>query len=263
MSPAPSITDADRKVLQRAQRTLETPGLVGRLGDLIGSPLEIAAGALPEGTSEVVSKAIADGLQKALQTALDTMAAKTRESSRGTHKAMAAASGAVGGVFGLAALPIELPVTMVILLRSIADIARSHGEDLNDPKTAIQCVSVLALGGRSADDESAASGYLALRAILAASSSQASQLIAERGGVGEGSPILLHFLTDVASRFGVVVTQKAAAQMIPVVAAIGGAALNYAFTQHFQEIADAHFAIRALERKHGEEAILREYEALR
>ena len=42
------------------------------------------------------------------------------------HKALATASGAAGGAFGLATLPIELPVSTIIMLRSIADIARSE-----------------------------------------------------------------------------------------------------------------------------------------
>lgn len=46
------------------------------------------------------------------------------------RKALVATSGAVGGSFGLAALPIELPVSTIIMLRSIGDIARSEGEDL-------------------------------------------------------------------------------------------------------------------------------------
>ena len=44
------------------------------------------------------------------------------------------ASGAAGGAFGLATLPLELPVSTVIMLRSIADIAISEGEDLSSRK---------------------------------------------------------------------------------------------------------------------------------
>jgi hypothetical protein len=40
-------------------------------------------------------------------------------------------------------LPIELPVSTVIMLRSIADIARSEGEDLSDPRR-LPCVQVFA-----------------------------------------------------------------------------------------------------------------------
>jgi hypothetical protein len=44
------------------------------------------------------------------------------------HKALAAPSGAIGGSFGLLALPIELPISTGIMLRSIGDIARAEGD---------------------------------------------------------------------------------------------------------------------------------------
>jgi hypothetical protein len=53
---------------------------------------------------------------------------------------------------------------------------------------------------------------------------------------------------QIASRFGVVVTQKVAAQAVPVIGALGGAAVNYAFIDHFQEVARAHFVWLSLRR---------------
>jgi EcsC protein family len=38
-----------------------------------------------------------------------------------------------------------LPASTVIMLRSIADIACSEGEDMSDPETALACVEVFAL----------------------------------------------------------------------------------------------------------------------
>ena len=75
-----------------------------------------------------------------------------------------------------------------------------------------------------------------------------------------GSPALVRFITQVASRFGVTVTQKLAAQAVPVIGALGGAAVNYAFIEHFQDMARGHFAIRRLERVYGEDEVRREYE---
>ena len=46
--------------------------------------------------------------------------------------------GAVGGAFGLPALAVELPVSLVVMLRSIADIARSEGESLRDPESKME-----------------------------------------------------------------------------------------------------------------------------
>ena len=43
--------------------------------------------------------------------------------------------------------PMELPISTVIMLRSMGDIARAEGEDLRDPETALSCLQVFALGG--------------------------------------------------------------------------------------------------------------------
>lgn len=91
---------------------------------------------------------------------------------------------------------------------------------------------------------------------------QAARFIAERGVIEEGSPILVRFITQVASRFGVVVTQKAAAQAVPVIGALGGATVNYAFIEHFQDVARGHFTVRRLERAYGKDLVRREYERL-
>jgi EcsC protein family len=57
-------------------------------------------------------------------------------------------------------------------------------------------------------------------------------------------------------------TQKFAAQAVPIVGALGGAAVNYAFIDHFQEIARGHFTVRRLERRYGKDAVRAAYEKL-
>ena len=71
----------------------------------------------------------------------------------------------------------------------------------------------------------------------------------------------MRFITLVA-RFGVVVTQKVAAQALPVVGALGGAAVNYAFIEHFQDVARGHFTVRRLERIYGKDLVRQEYERI-
>ena len=75
--------------------------------------------------------------------------------------------------------------------------------------------------------------------MLAKSVTEAARFIAERGVIKEGGPVLVRFITQVASRFGLVVTQTVAAQALPVFGALGGAAVNYAFIEHFQDVARA------------------------
>jgi hypothetical protein len=253
----------DLAALRAAVETLEHPGLAARLGNMVGKPVELLGQALPQGASHAISAAATKGLNAALSVALRTMKNEPQAGSRLLHKALAAASGAVGGTFGLATLPLELPISTIIMLRSIADVARSEGEDLGDPETALACVQVFALGGRPAATGAAESSYFAVRGLLAKSITQAARFVAERGIVEEGAPALVRFLAQVASRFGVVVSQKLAAQALPVIGAFGGAAVNYAFIDHFQDLARGHFTVRRLERAYGKDIVRAEYERMR
>lgn len=258
----PEITNEDRDALRRAVRSLERPGLAARLTNLVGKPVELIGYALPSFASKAIAAATSKGLEAALKVALRTLPQSSRTNSQLLHRALATASGAAGGTFGLAALPLELPVTTVIMLRSIADIARSEGEDLTKPDAALSCIEVFALGGRSGSADASESGYFAVRSMLAKTVTEAARFVAERGITKEGAPILLKFVTQVAARFGLVVTQKVAAQALPVVGALGGAAVNYAFIDHFQDVARGHFTVRRLERIYGKERIHSEYDLI-
>jgi hypothetical protein len=232
------------------------------LTNLVGKPVELIGYALPSVASKAIASATSKGLEAALKVALRTLPSSSSTHSQPLHRALVTASGAAGGLFGLAALPIELPVSTVIMLRSIADIARSEGENLADPETALACVEVFALGGRAGSTDASESGYFAVRSVLAKTVTEAARFIAERGVIREGAPGLLRFVTQVAARFGLVVTQKVAAQALPIVGALGGAAVNYAFIEHFQEIARGHFTVRRLERIYGKDRIRTEYDLI-
>jgi EcsC protein family len=90
--------------------------------------------------------------------------------------------------------------------------------------------------------------------LLAKSVAEAARFIVDRGVLAEGGPGLVRLLAQIASRFGVIVAQKLAAQAVPIIGALGGAAVNYAFIDHFQEIAQAHFTVWRLERRTGKDA---------
>ena len=257
------MTEQDLEAIRTAVQLLDNASWAARLTSILGKPIELIGLALPAGASKVIAAATTRGLDAALKVALSTMENRPEAPSRLLHKALATASGAVGGSLGLLTAPLELPISTIIMLRSIADIARSEGENLADPDAALSCVQVFALGAATASPEAAESGYFVVRGLLAKSITEAARFIAERGIVEEGAPLLVRFIAQVASRFGVVVTQKFAAQALPVVGALGGAAVNYAFIDHFQDVARGHFAIRRLKRAYGEVAVRAQYERLR
>jgi hypothetical protein len=68
-------------------------------------------------------------------------------------------------------------------------------------------------------------------------------------------------VAEIATRFGVVVTERSAASALPVLGALGGATVNMVFMNHFQRVARGHFSIRRLEREYGPNAVRKLYTA--
>src|SRR5262245_27337564 len=176
----PSMTQRDLAALRSAVAALEHPSLAARLTNIVGKPIELIGYALPASASQAITTAVSKALNMALQVALRTVRHAPLPVSQRLHKVLVTASGAAGGAFGLVTLPIELPVSTVIMLRSIAEIARSEGEDLSDPEAALSCVQVFALGGRPGSTDASESGYFAVRGMLAKSVTQAARFIVER-----------------------------------------------------------------------------------
>ena len=276
------LSESDLAALRRAVRALEQPGLAARLSAAAGAPLDIIGRSLPAPVTEAVARSTETAMRGALRVALATLpkkeivtdgtevapisAARTGrfarlfQSSELNHKALAAISGAVGGAFGLATLAVELPLSTTLMLRSIAEIAREEGEEIETPEGALACVQVFALGGRGSETGLAESGYFAVRAALAKTMAEAARYAGSRSLVEEAAPALLRFTAQIAARFGVVVSQKVAAQAIPILGAFGGAAVNTAFMDHFQSTARAHFTVRRLERSYGKATVRAAYE---
>jgi EcsC protein family len=221
-----SVDKNDTDALRSAVQPLEHDSLTLRLANMIGKPVALFGRILPVSASQAVAAATTKSLEVAVKAALQTIGSGFRESSEKFHRALVVTSGAAGGALGIYSLPLELPVSTVIILRSILDIARSEGENLADPESSLSCVQVFGLGGRTETDGAADGGYFVLRGIFATSVTEAARFIAERGLVEEGSPALVRLITQIASRFGCVVSQKVAAQAIPAIGALGGAVIN-------------------------------------
>jgi hypothetical protein len=256
-----TMEQRDRDDLRTAVIFLERPGLSIRLINLIGYPIEGFIKALPRWIERMIENTATKAVGTAFYVALSAMEKRSRSKPfRLIHRAMVFASGAIGGFFGLPGLIVELPISTTLMLRSIADIARSEGEDLSSVDTHLACITVFALSGRSKSDNAAEIAYYSVRAALARALSEVGELIAQRGIAEEGTPIVIRMMANLASRFGVIVTDKMGAEMVPILGALGGASINYLFISHFQAVAQGHFIVRRLERKYGGEFVKKEYE---
>jgi EcsC protein family len=277
---ASRLSSDDLEALERAMRELERTSLAIRLSAILGRQAGAIASIVPANIAEIASRAAEAAIRSGLTFALRSLVGKPLRDRRRMHKSIAVLAGAAGGAFGISSLPVELPFSTTIMLRSIADIARAEGQDLADPKTALACLEVFAFGGRDGanrnvqfpvdvsvsnfgDGAVLETGYFALRAILAKSVTEAASYLAGRASASEAAPALVRLVAQIGARFGVVVSQKLVAQSVPLIGAAGGAAINYAFADHFQTIARGHFTVLRLERRYGARIIRAEYERIR
>ena len=260
--------------LSEAAGYLEKPSFAIRVASLVGKPLEFITRLAPDRAHQLVHAA----LEKSMAVAVATIPGQndvavlphepptSRSWTEVMHQIAVAVSGGVGGTFGLPALAIELPISTTIMFRSIAAVAQRAGEDLRDPATRLDCLTVFSHGGPSVDDDAMESSYLTSRFGMSEVIQQSARLVAGASAaeisemLSKGAaPALVQLIARVAARFNITVSQKLVAQSVPVVGAVGGAAVNVAFLDHFNTVARYHFGIRVLERKRVVELVQAAY----
>jgi hypothetical protein len=256
-----AFEDQDRRDLETAVELLESPSFVARLSDLIGEPIEKMVSGLPVKASKKVEDVVHSALVSLMNLAGRSLGNdRPKPASTITHKLAATVSGAIGGAFGLAALSVELPITTSIILRSIADIARSEGENLDSIEARMACIEVFALGGSAESDDASETGYYAVRAGLSQLAPKAAEQLARSGVSQKGADFVTRFVAKISPRFSAILGEKLAAQAAPIIGAVGGGTINYLFLDHFQNMARGHFIVRRLERQFGDEAVRQEYD---
>ena len=248
------LSAGEMRDLAKAKALLEKPSLAMRLANRLGSPIEKGFALLPKNWTNIVHKSTQAALLKALGVAITTLGRRNQRGSREFfHKILAGTSGGIGGAFGLMALPVELPISTTIMLRSIADVAQSEGHDLSNIETKLSCLEVFALGGEEGKADAPQSAYWAARSAMSQALNQAATYLAQKGVVRETAPAIARFIGQIAARFGVVVSEEVAAKALPVLGAAGGGIINVMFISHFQDMARGHFIVKRLEAAHGQE----------
>lgn len=257
------LTDNELAQLKEAKKLLEHPAFLMELSNIVGKPIEKLYSFLPakfqEGAGDLAKKVLLKSLNM-LVSKMDT--GNNIKPNNLMHKIFVTGTGTVGGFFGLASLAIELPVTTTIMLRSIADIAKSKGFNINDPETKLACLEVFALGGNSKRDDFSDSAYYITRGALAQAVTEANRYLLQKGFAKESAPALVSFISKVASRFGIIISEGAAAKSVPVIGAASGGAINLVFMNHFQRMAEGHFTVMQLENKYGKEEVMEIYKSI-
>lgn len=219
------------QIAHLAQRHRAANNVGMQLMNVLGGQADSLLTRLPEGVKSGLEEATRGALQVAFQTAKMSRE-KLPDQKNWLNTAMATAMGAVGGAGGLATALGELPVTTTVLMRAIQGIAAEHGFDPNRPEIAQDCLTVFAAAGPLEDDDGVDIAFLSSRLALTGSTAQ-------------------RVIAAIAPRLSVVMGQKLAAQAVPILGAAAGAAVNFAFTNYYQQMAHVHFGLLALSRDSG------------
>ncbi len=275
----PALNPEQIVFIHDAAKFLDNPGFAIRAMNVLGQPLDAMQKKLPESVRDKIGEIVQKALQTALIAAIGTVHKKgdrpihwqgTLASSRKTgrlHTATVAVTGAVGGLFGLLALPVELPLSTTMMLRGISEVAAQWGMDLDDPNVQLQCLYVFTLGSMSSTDHGDMdSNYLSSRLafeqmIRAASAYMAKSSAKEilRAFDTGAAPALMKLMARIARSFELALTEKIMVESVPLLGAIGGATINALFCDYFVEAARYHFGLLHLEKTHGKEAVQAEY----
>lgn len=234
----PPDLDSQIAVLGAAYRRANGPliSLVNRLG----GGMEAQMALLPESLRQRIERLT----EAALKTALAAAAMGDHAPDLGRRGTMLAAmaTGAAGGAGGIAGSLAELPVTITVMLHAIRKEAQAAGLDPSQPAIAAACIEVFAAGSPLSGDDGANSAFLSARMSLT-------------------GPALQRIIATVAPRLAAAMGQKLAAQAVPVLGALSGAALNAAYLGYYREIARIRFQLLRLAEVHGAEAVLARFAA--
>lgn len=222
----PATIDVDAELDRLAKRYRAANGLGMNVLNLIGGSAENLLDRLPKALRTNLERATLSALQQAMKAAHSSRSV-VPDQKNWLNQAVSAAMGAAGGAGGLPTALAELPVTTTLLLRVIQGVAVEHGFDPGAENVQFDCVQVFAAAGPLSGDDGADLGFLAARMTL---TGKAVQAVVHR----------------VAPKLAIVMGQKLAAQTVPVLGAVAGAATNYAYTSYYQEIAHVHFGLRKL-----------------
>ena len=250
------ITHSDLQIIINAKQVLESESIAQRISQVASKPIQGLMGMLPDSAGKSIGKWVNISLEQATDWAMATTGSKEAPIFREDwmHKVTVGLSGFLGGVGGLASTLVELPVSTMLMLRSIGCIAETEGHDMASRKTRLSCVSILAMGADPEKTQNDELGYWMARKAMAGLVTQAAEW-SGRGSV----PALAKFVIEVGKKFGVAVSAKAAAQAAPFLGGVAGVAINEAFLDHYQSVAHAHFGMERLCLKYGEVAVKSAY----
>lgn len=229
----PRVNDSEIAALAGAYKRANGP--VMTLVNRLGGGLEKQMALIPAPLRAQIDRAVVSALTAAH--GLAGLAEEGPQMGRSASTLAAMATGAAGGAGGVLTSVAELPVTITVFLHAIRAEAIRAGYDPSEPGIRAACLEVFAAGSPLQGDDGVNSAFLSARMTLSGAAIQ-------------------KVIATVAPRLAASMGQKLAAQAVPVLGALSGAALNAAFLTYYREIARIRFALMRMAETSGGEAVV-------
>ena len=227
------------EIAELARRARKANGPLMSLLQKLGSTLEGQLGLLPDGARKQVEALTLATLERALSVAggMASLGKHAPDMGDSVAPLAAALSGAAGGAGGVLTSIAELPVTITLILGTIRAAAEAEGFDPEDPAIKAEILRCFANGTPFGGDDGVNTAFIGAR--FAVTGAALNKLVA-----------------TLAPKIATIMGQKLAAQAVPVLGAVSGAALNAAFLSHYRELARIRFRLLRLSQSHGAEQVI-------
>lgn len=231
-APVPAPLPApfpDYELAELARRARRAQGPLMTLLHKIGGKLEGQLALLPDGLRRQIDALTLSTLERALGVA--ALGRHAPDLGPRAAPIAAALSGAAGGAGGIVTSVAELPVTITLILSAIRSAAEAEGFDPDDPAIKAEILRCFASGTPAGGDDGVNTAFVGARLAVT-------------------GPALHGLIAKLAPKIAAALSQKLAAQAVPVLGALSGAALNAAFLNHYRELARIRFRLLRIAQDH-------------
>ena len=220
------------QITELANQYNEAESVIIKLANFAGDKIEGLLKNIPDSFESEIHKVIKKGLERAYDTS-EVINKKPflPNVPNYFHKTAATLSGAIGGATGLPGAIAELPITLTTMFSSFQRISEQYGFDRSEPEVKLECLKVFSMGGPLTSDDDLDLSFISAR-------------------MGLNGQVVSNIISAASKNLIAVITNKLGAQTVPILGAITGATLNYAFINYYEEMAHIRCKLKQLQLLH-------------
>lgn len=221
--------DYSLEIERLAKKYQDASGLLISIANFVGSKIEKSTNKLPVEIEQSLQNIIKNALEKAYDIA-DHISGHSYAPTvhNDFYKVTATTSGAITGIAGLAGAAVDLPIVITTMFGAFQKIASQYGFERSAKETKLECLKVFSMGGPLEEDEDLDLSFAATKLTLT-------------------GPVISELIAATSQRLAVILSQKLGASAVPILGAIAGAAVNYAFMAYYEEMAHIRFRLKQLQ----------------